>query len=268
MPNIDQDAANIVNVNLVEVGSDPATPGSGHARLYVKNGALYLRLDDGTVLAVGAAPTLTENSLAVGGTGNTLSALTPGATGAVPTRQADGTISEVVPSPGAGGALTVIDEVVVGAGGAASIDFTGIAGTYAHLRVLGYARSDRAAQLIEYLGLQVNGVTSGYATYGGPTTADPLGYMSLNVIPAATAPADDFAIVDVLIPHYANTVGYKHVQGLCSYLRSNDVMAVYRYHSTSIYKATTAISRVTLINVNATNFVEGTRVTLYGFSGA
>lgn len=60
---ISSDDAQIDSVNFTAQLSDPATPGSGHAQLYVKGGVLYLKLDDDSVLEVsgaGASLTLKE----------------------------------------------------------------------------------------------------------------------------------------------------------------------------------------------------------------
>jgi hypothetical protein len=57
-----------------------------------------------------------------------------------------------------------IASVTVGSGGASSIDFTSIAGTYTDLIVKGSFRTNRTASLAENILVQFNGVTSSYST--------------------------------------------------------------------------------------------------------
>lgn len=100
---IDQDAANIPAINVVDQSSDPSAPGSGHVLLYVKAGTLYVRLSNGTVAAVGGVPSLPEGRLAIGDGDDLLSALALGTEGDVVTADASGFATWAAPAASGGG---------------------------------------------------------------------------------------------------------------------------------------------------------------------
>ena len=100
---VNTDTVYIPGVMFTDQDVDPPDPSLGHSLVYTKGGQVYVYGHDGTPAPVGGTPALTQDLLAVGASGDLLSALSAGATGAVPTRQADGTIAEVVPTGGGGG---------------------------------------------------------------------------------------------------------------------------------------------------------------------
>lgn len=128
---INSDAAYIPGVNMTDQVADPPEPALGHTLVYTEGGILKVYTHGGDPAAVGATPALTENLLAVGSSTNTLANLAPGATGAVPTRQADGTIAEVVPTGGGGGggaSLIFLPPFLYSAIGAGSVNVVNTVG--------------------------------------------------------------------------------------------------------------------------------------------
>jgi hypothetical protein len=111
------------------------------------------------------------------------------------------------------GATFLIDSVTVGAGGAASIDFTSIPSTYQHLQIRVLARGTTSAtdqeQYITYNGTSTN-YYSAHILYGTGSSAlsTVSTYSSVNLLPrlvAANSTASTFSsyITDIL--DYANT---------------------------------------------------------------
>jgi len=100
---IDQDAANIPAVNLIDGSSDPSAPGSGHGKLYLKDGVLSVRLPSGDPLPVGGSVALAEGEIAVGDAGGILASLGLGTEGDVVTADAAGKATWATPTGGGGG---------------------------------------------------------------------------------------------------------------------------------------------------------------------
>lgn len=155
---------------------------------------------------------------------------------------------------------------------AASIDFTSLPTTYAHLLVVVYARSDRAATL-DTVGGRFNGDSAAnydyqYAGGSGATTsaAESLGATSFYVgdMPGNTAGANLFSTSVFTVSHYAgssnnkSTVGHNLVKiGTASGNLSARVIG-------GAWRSSAAINRITLVSVLG-NFVAGTRASVYVF---
>lgn len=90
MPNIDADSLNNPAINFENRSTDPAAPGSGRAKLYIKDGEVYVRLDTGDPAVVGGSIALAEGLLAIGSAAGILSALAAGTEGQVVTADASG----------------------------------------------------------------------------------------------------------------------------------------------------------------------------------
>lgn len=157
----------------------------------------------------------------------------------------------------------------------ASIDFTSIPATFAQLMLVLYGRGDTAAgianvqcrfnndsaadyhqQAIDAVGTTVTAADAGAAA----GTSAVIGH-----IPAATAPANAFGQLDMVIAHYTNAVNQKTFAA-----RSYAKQAATGVGSGSIrtvggiwMAAPAAISRFTIFP-GAGNFAAGTRAVLYG----
>jgi len=158
---------------------------------------------------------------------------------------------------------------------AASIDFTSIPATFAHLMVEIYAAGDTAAPSISVLA-RLNNDSS--AIYSGETfsavhaTLVGLGYLNaaqltIAAMPAATGPGVNHRGAALLfIPNYAQPSGNKSVLGFSYYENADTVAGQGLYHVGGIWKSAAAINRLTLLP-GAGNFVASSRATLYGMGG-
>jgi len=154
---------------------------------------------------------------------------------------------------------------------AASVTFT--VPQYArHLRVVWYARSDRAASTVDTLLLRVNGdagANYGYQYVQGSGAAanvvEATGatFIVLGAIPAATATANYFGTGVVFIPHYAYASGTKQVDVLSGLAFA---FAAGNRRSFAIhgdYQTAAAVASITL-SLAAGNFIANSRITCYG----
>jgi len=164
-------------------------------------------------------------------------------------------------------AITKIATVEVGAGGAASIDFTGIPGTMTDLMVMMSARSNfaehRSVPLVQY-----NGSTTGYTyrrLYGIPTIAtgsDTASFQLFDYITGASATASTFGNGCLYIPNYAGS-SYKS--------SSSDGVAEmnFAYGGLSLvanlWSNTAAITSIKIYSADW-SFVQYSTATLYGIT--
>ena len=110
----------------------------------------------------------------------------------------------------------LIASSTVGSGGAASIDFTSISGSYTDLVIKASTRADNAATYSSNV-LQFNSSTSGYSfkiVYGNSTAAVSLDNSTTGIewiwSDAANATASTFGNSEIYIPNYASS-NYKSV---------------------------------------------------------
>jgi len=151
----------------------------------------------------------------------------------------------------------------------ASIDFTGLPTTYAHLLIEAYLRGDTAAGNVT-AGIRFNNDSgANYNTQGlqaNNTTVTGTGTLSgtsvFTQIAAASAPANAFSPLRIEIPHYAGSVNFKGLSGTSGWETTDTAAGQALNLFTGIWKSTAAINRVTLI-VGAGNFAAGSRVTVY-----
>ena len=155
-------------------------------------------------------------------------------------------------------------------GSAANVDMTSIVGTYAHLLVVAYARSDAATNSV-LTNLQFNGDTAanydtqrliGSAATVVASESFAATSMTFGSIAANTAGANLFGASITFIPHYAGSANNKAAvsiaaqkNGTASGNMSSNVFA-------GFWRSNAAITRITLLPASG-NFVAGTRVTLY-----
>ncbi len=153
---------------------------------------------------------------------------------------------------------------------AASFDFTGIPATFAHLMVIGYLRGTDASGLItiiqrfnndsaanyDWQNLGGNGATASgfesFATTGGFDTA-----------PAATAPANLYAPVRMLIPHYAQATNNKALVRSREAKAGTSSLSLSAGPSAGFWRSNAAINRVTILPA-AGNWAAGSAATVLG----
>ena len=161
-----------------------------------------------------------------------------------------------------------IATVTVGSGGAASIDFTSIPGTYTDLLLkLSTRSSDASARRQLYV--KYNGNSSNYTgkrLYGedGGVGSDSLsgatGY-SFGVTDGDSATANTFGNAEIYIPNYASA-NYKS-SSTDSVLENNSSTTYDNWLTANLWSDTTAINQVA-ITLSAGNFMQYSTATLYG----
>jgi hypothetical protein len=162
-----------------------------------------------------------------------------------------------------------IASVTVGAGGAASMDFTSIPGTYTDLIIKVSARDARAV-VASSIVLQINGSTASSGSYrriyGDGSAAFSDSDVSQTVVQSGhsdgnNATASTFGNVEIYIPNYA---------GSANKLFSSDGVAETNAATTfmslvaGLWANTAAITQVTIKPATAVNFLQYSTATLYG----
>jgi hypothetical protein len=167
-----------------------------------------------------------------------------------------------------GGAFESLATIVVGSGGASSIEFTSIPGTYQHLQLRFIARSNRSNSL-EYGKLRLNadsgsnyryhyllGDGSSAAAGTGATTFIDTGYMAGNT---ATASAFGATVIDIL--DYANTSKNTVVRIFGGF--DNNGSGYANIYS-GLWLNTNAVDTLTLLPGLGANFNQYAQASLYG----
>lgn len=271
---------------ILATQTTPAAPSAGNLGVFADSADGYLKQIDsaGNVRPnVGGLPlALTGATAAARFVGGTVAGAPVAGTFAVGdmvvSQAGQILICTVAGSPGtwvavAGGAMAQIADSTRGTDG--TFDFTGIAGTYNHLQVICYLRSDRA-NTTDSLAITFNNDTG--ANYydqqviGTSTTAAAAAetaQTSLNGgdITGNNATANLFSSVILWIPNYANTSGLKAAVWQAGTNRGTAAGDLVAEAWGGWYNSTSAISRITLKpRGGGTNFKTGSRVTVYGLT--
>lgn len=155
-------------------------------------------------------------------------------------------------------------------GVAANVDVTGIVGTYAHLRVVTYARSDLAAGNSS-INLRFNNDTAANydIQYSGASTGTPAAFetfaatsIQVGTIPANTAGANLFGAAIIDIPHYAGSANNKVTVAKSSHKQGVAVGNLQAAVFAGFWRSNAAINRITFLPGGG-NFQIGTRITIY-----
>ena len=170
----------------------------------------------------------------------------------------------------AGGDFESIATVTVGSGGASSIEFTSIPGTYQHLQVRLIGRSDRAAAG-DYIRVQLNSDTgSNYAWHelrGDGANATATGSSSqtggiVKQITGASNGANEFGSVVIDILDYTETSKNTTVRSLGGFDSNGDGQIVLM---SSLWANTSAVTSLKLESqAGSSNWVEHSTAALYG----
>ena len=159
-----------------------------------------------------------------------------------------------------------IQTVTVGAGGAASIDFTSIPQTYTDLKIYLSARANTAA--IDVTSLTVNGgataITSNKYLDGSGTAARSgvvSNYQGLKQPSSYTA--NVFSNIEFYIPNYTAAIN-KTISA--DNVTENNAAEAYQGFSVSLWPSTNAITSLSITNGGGGSFVQYTTATLYGIS--
>jgi hypothetical protein len=157
-----------------------------------------------------------------------------------------------------------IASVSVGAGGAASIDFTSITGTYTDLVVKGSVRTALTGQVVQSLLIQFNGSTTGYSyrlLQGSGSTAASYNNTTryFGDAPAADATANTFGNLEIYIPNYS---GSSNKSYSADSVTENNATTALANLDAGLWSNTAAITSISLSAAN--NFVQYSTATLYG----
>ena len=166
-------------------------------------------------------------------------------------------------------AYNLISSVTVGSGGAASMEFTSIPGTYTDLLVKVSGRSAASSSAYDDLGIYFNSSTANLSwkiLYGtgaaASTTSGSTRYFAF--VPGASATASTFGNVEYYIPNYA---GSNNKSVSVDSVTENNATTVLTSIAAGLWSSSSAITTVTLNPANG-NFVQYSTAYLYGISNA
>lgn len=163
-------------------------------------------------------------------------------------------------------AMTLVSTVTVGAGGAASIEFTGIAGTGKDLLVLVNARAVNAA-VANNLVVRFNSSTSSYdnrrllgdgSSASSNSTSGGSGFFVSNSLPAASATASTFGNAAIYVSNYAGSTS-KSVSA--DGVSENNATEAYQTLLAGLWGNSAAITTVTISS--GANLAEFSSASLY-----
>ena len=160
-----------------------------------------------------------------------------------------------------------IATVTVGSGGASSIAFSSIPGTYTDLVIKLSARTDRASFPGDGVSITFNSTAAnaarGLAGNGSAASSDT--DLLAAVAPAATATASTFGNAEIYIPNYTSS-NNKSISG-DAVNENNNTTATTRF-SAELIPHTSAITSISLTPFLGTNFVQYSTATLYGIKNS
>lgn len=165
----------------------------------------------------------------------------------------------------------LIASSIVGAGGAATINFSSIPNTYTDFLIKLCARSSRS-DVYDNFNIKLNGSTSGYSTkflFGNgssPSSASTAGasVIDYGLIPAATATASTFGSAEIYLPNYAGSA-YKSLS--IDEVTENNATAAYAAIEAALWSSTGAVNQITFSTVYG-NFVQYSTAYLYGIKNS
>lgn len=168
--------------------------------------------------------------------------------------------------------MSLIQTATVGAGGAASIDFNSIPGTYTDLMIVASLRDTTAASAYEDLAFRFNSATTNYSgrmLRGNGSAASSITASGSNTsiraswgIPASTATANTFGNSLIYIPNYAGSAN-KFV--LVDSVSETNATATGQVIGSYQWANTTAISSIQLISTGAL-LAQYSTASLYGIT--
>jgi len=179
----------------------------------------------------------------------------------------------------AGGDYESIATVTVGSGGAASVSFTSIPGTFAHLQLRVLARSTVAGNVSDNIAFTINGDTgNNYSThilFGDGLSEDSDAFTGLSsaffasTIPGSGILANVFGNVIADFADYSNTNKNTTIRALTGYDENINTPGNFANRiqlSSAFYDDTTAVTSINF--TTSANFAEYTTFALYGIKEA
>lgn len=167
--------------------------------------------------------------------------------------------------------LKKIQTVTVGAGGAASIDFTSIPQTFTDLKVVYSLRSNRAAGDVDIVDLKFNNTSANRSSrelFGSGSSVgsgNDASTMYVNYCSVSTNTASVFSNGELYVPNYTSS-NFKSASS--DHVSENNATTAYQTMYANLWSNTAAINRITIAPVLGTLFVQYSTATLYGVSNA
>lgn len=164
--------------------------------------------------------------------------------------------------------MTKIQQVTVGAGGAASIAFSDIPVFYTDLIIRVSGRSAAVSGENNNIQVRFNGATTGYSTRELFGTGSTTGSASLSEIrggylSSQFATANTFGSSTIYIPNYrSNTAKSVSAEGVAE----GNTTAMFQAIDAGLWTGTDSIQSVTLVLGGSQNWLEGSSATLYGIN--
>ena len=164
-----------------------------------------------------------------------------------------------------------IASVTVGSGGAASIDFTSIPGTYTDLVVKLSSRSTTGTTAVgatlnsdtgsNYTERQLEGNGSGVSSASGTYSSMRMGSSN----GGTDTTSNTFASSELYIPNYA---GSSNKSASTDAVTENNTSTAYANLRALLWNNTSAITSISIKNTNGNNFVQYSTATLYGIKNS
>lgn len=230
----------------------------------------------GAVLGVTGPGIVQQTSFA-----GALSILTPGAAGHYPRSNGTNYVDNTIQATDISGvAVNLVAYTTLGAD-AANIDLTSISGSYKHLQLRLFLRSDRAATSDNvYIRFNNDSTASHYYSYTVAANGATVVFTSIQRLAAtgtgfevntgavgSTGPSNEFSVLVIDIFGYANTANNRIVT-VNGYSRLSTTGGTLNalYGGGSWLETSTAISRLTILPVTGSNWKAGSSYMLYGYS--
>lgn len=160
---------------------------------------------------------------------------------------------------------------------AASFDTgaNGVPQTFSHLLLVSNLRDDGAV-VASWVNMNFNNDSGAnydreQATFGGNTGSatgnSAQTTMTVAIHAGANASASVFGATMLMIPNYTSTTSFKSVTSISGVLATLGTTSTYQAGAfQGIWRSTAAITQIKLLPGNGSNFVAGSRVTIYGMS--
>lgn len=158
--------------------------------------------------------------------------------------------------------------VTVGAGGAASIDFTSIPSTYTDLVVKLSSRTARA-NVVDFIQINFNGSATSFTARGiegnGSSAASFTDTVFIGSTSGSSSTASTFGTLEVYIPNYTGSTNKSYSVDAVG---ENNGTTAYSDLVAGLWSNTAAITSIKLLSATASNFSQYTTAYLYGVSNA
>jgi hypothetical protein len=178
---------------------------------------------------------------------------------------------------GVGGVATDYESIAtttVGAGGAATVTFSSIAGTYSHLQLRHFCITNRGTYAIEDLKINFNSDTAANYSYhnvrgnGSATAAGGAGGASFIYLDVAsgTSVSNFFGVGVTDILDYSNTNKYKTTRSLTGIDTNGSVAGEFGRVAlqSGSWRNTAAVTSIVIAPLNGTQFNQYSSFALYG----